>query len=227
MRMVDTAFIRLFRPIRDSFLKKFWNGKWPDTNIYYNARGKTIMITDILNESDEALKPLKDLVVARRWDKVSDPDWKIKQIWRWVNDNIQYKGDFGVWKRTEYWQYASETFDLRTGDCEDGTILLYQLARLAGIPEFRMRICAGNVTDPSNSSRVVGHAYLIYLHEGKNLWYTVDWTYYFRENWNDFAIVPHGYRKEKYQGIWWAFNGKNQWALHNMLFVAYGKLIRI
>ncbi len=47
---------------------------------------------------------------------------------RWVRENITYKED----EQFDFWQYPSETLARRTGDCEDGAILLANLFRACG-----------------------------------------------------------------------------------------------
>ena len=49
----------------------------------------------------------------------------LNDIMNWCFDNIKYKIDIGG---KEYWQTPQETYDLRTGDCEDYVILFMQFA---------------------------------------------------------------------------------------------------
>lgn len=55
-------------------------------------------------------------------------------IQNWLSQNIQYKTDQSVHGVDEYWQTPSETYALRSGDCEDWAILMMYLIRtnLAG-----------------------------------------------------------------------------------------------
>ena len=50
----------------------------------------------------------------------------------WVGNNIQYKYDDDVHGVRDYWQFGKETVALKTGDCEDFSILLCSLLRAAG-----------------------------------------------------------------------------------------------
>lgn len=50
----------------------------------------------------------------------------------WVGNNIQYRHDDEVHGVQEYWQFSKETMTLKTGDCEDFSILLCSLLRAAG-----------------------------------------------------------------------------------------------
>jgi len=50
----------------------------------------------------------------------------------WVGSNIQYRSDSEIHGEREYWQFPNETIPLRTGDCEDFSILLCSLLRADG-----------------------------------------------------------------------------------------------
>jgi hypothetical protein len=65
-----------------------------------------------------------------------DPDLPIsydfatlEEAWTYVARNINYKHDTD----DEYWQTPSETYTLKTGDCEDKAILLMHLMDRLGI----------------------------------------------------------------------------------------------
>jgi predicted transglutaminase-like cysteine proteinase len=50
----------------------------------------------------------------------------------WIGSNIQYRSDSEIHGEKEYWQFSNETIQLRTGDCEDFSILLCSLLRANG-----------------------------------------------------------------------------------------------
>jgi len=50
----------------------------------------------------------------------------------WVGNNVEYRGDPEIHGEREYWQFSNETIQLRTGDCEDFSILLCSLLRADG-----------------------------------------------------------------------------------------------
>lgn len=60
-----------------------------------------------------------------------------------LGDSISYQYDTRAWGENEFWQFASETRVMRTGDCEDKAILNHIGARIAGIPYEMLRITAG------------------------------------------------------------------------------------
>jgi predicted transglutaminase-like cysteine proteinase len=50
----------------------------------------------------------------------------------WVGNNIQYRSDSEIHGERDYWQFPNETIQLRTGDCEDFSLLLCSLLRADG-----------------------------------------------------------------------------------------------
>jgi hypothetical protein len=58
------------------------------------------------------------------------PNWMALRDW--VGNNIDYRDDSTVHGKTEFWQLPKETLQLRTGDCEDFSILLCSLLRANG-----------------------------------------------------------------------------------------------
>lgn len=60
-----------------------------------------------------------------------------------LGDSISYTYDQNSWGENEFWQFASESRVMTTGDCEDKAILNYIGARIAGIPWEMLRITAG------------------------------------------------------------------------------------
>lgn len=69
------------------------------------------------------------------------PDWI--EIRDWVANNIEYTADNEVHGVAEYWQFPNETLTLRTGDCEDFSILLCSLLRANGWDENEVYVVLG------------------------------------------------------------------------------------
>lgn len=100
-----------------------------------------------------------------------------------VKKKIIYKGDTQNWKVEEYWATAEETltgtsvvdgttYGPMDGDCEDGAILIYVLARLKGVPINRLMIIAGDVAGG-------GHCWCAYRPAEYPLnWVFLDWCYW-------------------------------------------------
>ena len=112
-----------------------------------------------------------------------------------------------MYGKPEFWQHPEVTLQMGIGDCEDGAILLASLMRVAGIPAYRVKLCAGWVKSKSGQE---GHAYVIYLADD-NKWYTLDWCYWPRASKANFKKNPHE-TNENYKEIWWTANDENSWA---------------
>ncbi len=50
----------------------------------------------------------------------------------WIGNNVEYTSDYEVHGEDEYWQFPNETIQLKTGDCEDFSVLLCSLLRADG-----------------------------------------------------------------------------------------------
>lgn len=78
--------------------------------------------------NDSGVVALKDKILR---DKLPVTlDWMALRDW--VGNNIQYKTDDEVHGVSEFWQFSNETMQLKTGDCEDFSILLCSLLRADG-----------------------------------------------------------------------------------------------
>lgn len=118
------------------------------------------------------IKYSKNIATGNNYDET------IINILRYISSNINYKRDSDQWKMTEYWQDASTTIDLGTGDCEDGAILMYIIARIKGIPENRLYLIAGDVKDLGDKTKIIGHCYLAYKPNNYPLNFQfLDWCY--------------------------------------------------
>lgn len=129
--------------------------------------------------------------------KGSNNDITIINILKWVHKYIKYKSDNVVWDMNEYWQTANETIIKSTGDCEDGTVLIYILARLAGIPEYQILCACGDVVGG-------GHAYCIYSADYDGIDKIIDWCYWY----DSIGIVKrkYAYTDKRYIKEWFRFN---------------------
>lgn len=180
---------------------------------------KSVQLKNWIKE--QVHSPTEELsALASKLKKNVDYDEQAILVLNWVAKNIRYVPDSTVWKMSEYWQTASETLQKKTGDCEDGGILIYVLCRLCGIPKNRLFIDAGDVDEPGTNT-TVGHAWCTY----KPIQYPtsfvfLDWCYYYVSrpvnDRNIFTIYDKkineynsGQRvKSKYKQIWFVFNEK-------------------
>lgn len=124
---------------------------------------------------------------------------KVRRVLRYVNDNITYTTDISKWNIEEYWQTCLETWTLKTGDCEDGAILLYCILNKLGVPDNLLRVVAGNVSGG-------GHCYVVFLSDEDGLEYPIDWCYWYTKSYG--MKIPYVTRtKYLYSlGEWFSFN---------------------
>ena len=101
-------------------------------------------------------------------------------------DFLKYKYDDLTAEVPEFWLFPFESIQSEIGDCEDGAILIAGLLINAGIPSWRVKVCAAQVmADPvvvPSETELGGHAYAIYLadrpdSERKLEWVILDWCY--------------------------------------------------
>ena len=125
--------------------------------------------------------PHLDLVKTADAFKGLKSDIKIVEIEKYVYQRTAYKSD-SRFCTIELWQYAYTTWKTKDCDCEDSAVLIYVLARLAGILVRNIQLVAGDVRDPRDSTKKVGHCYCIYRSEDLkpyfNKWFIIDATYF-------------------------------------------------
>ena len=163
------------------------------TRMYYIRPGKLEDLQKFMKKcmEDEVLEK-KAHVEFDFFSK--DYDYIAVNILRYVHNILTYKRDQEVWNVPEYWQTARTTYNKRTGDCEDGAILILTLARLVGIPANRIFLNAGYV---KYRNKKVGHAYVTYLGDDA-VEYILDWCYFYdsrriptrKRNWYDDRYYP-------------------------------------
>lgn len=166
----------------------------------------------INNQLSNASDKLKS--IASEIDTVKDSDEQVYRVLLYVRAHLTYTGDSNTWLMPEYWQTAEETITTWRGDCEDGAILTYILARLKGVPANRLLILCGDVKGG-------GHCWLAYKPTRWPLNYVfLDWCYWFDSNpldeRNKFYITETNKiieyinesttRASNYYTVWFGFN---------------------
>lgn len=187
----------------ESKTAKFWNDKWAKNKVTYTAQGFKADVRNLIFTKSHIL----DNYAKEISNGLSSNDEIVIKTLKEVKKLLNYKGDLETKKKTEFWQSPDETFQSKTGDCEDGALLLISLLRIIGIPAYRIKLCAGYVKNGD------GHAYAIYLADDDN-WYTLDWCYFGNESINNFKKKPHK-DNTNYGKIWWTANDKYTWAQNN------------
>jgi len=168
-------------------LEEYWNTNISPSTVYYYARRneKPQNVLEFFHKENDDI----EIITGTNNDVIAK-----KCLW-WVNKNIKYTQKLDKENKGEYWQYANETNNLRTGDYEDGAILMANMMIASGVPYWRIRINAGDVKGG-------GHAYVTYLKESDNKWYVMDWCYWYKSSGTLWKTA------EKYFGIWFSFNTK-------------------
>lgn len=95
---------------------------------------------------------------------------KIRQAVSWMKKNVTWMKDTDKWNMTDKWQTPQETMVDKTGDCEDGALLLYVLLRANGISDDELFIIASPVVGG-------GHCYLSWISDEDAVEYVIDWCY--------------------------------------------------
>lgn len=195
-------FMKFFHKEQDkNFDVDYWNNKWKKNSIIYKARGNyTMDVRNLILNKSVVLEPYTKTFKGSYDDKAL-------AILKGVKGLLKYQGDIKTNGLTEHWENPEITFQKRKGDCEDGALLIASLMRIAGIPAYRIKVCAGWVKTSSGRG---GHAYCIYLADD-NKWYIGDWCYYGNDSINNFKKVPHSDNKN-YEEIWWTFNDIHSWS---------------
>ena len=162
----------------------FIYNKWVKESVFYMFDSKTREAKNVSKFLAEQLDTysdiLEDIVEDNDWKKYNN-DTKITMIQTWVINNIDYISDRRQYKKVEYWANVFETLMSGKGDCEDGAILLFCLARKAGIPKEQIDLVAGDVSSG-------GHSWVRYVstHYPYGSFF-IDWCY-----WMDVREVNRG-----------------------------------
>lgn len=212
MKIDLRRFINLLRGRKDEhMLADYWDNKWPKQSLLYRAQGTLRRdVRNLVLSKSFLLQPIADNLKKSH----PDNDTRALEILKLVRNSITYKSDASVHNKVEYWQDPETTYQLKTGDCEDFALLITTLMVLSGIPNYRVKVCAGWVKDNSSDGKG-GHAYPIYLSERTNEWYILDGTYNYVLSIASFQNVSHKDLSTYYLDIWWTFNNEFAWAQHS------------
>jgi len=201
--------------VRDAY---YWNNKWRQAPVTYSGRA-------LRGSTENIACDVKDFIMTN--DAILTEiihDYRLKRnthnataqaIQKFVVDFLDYTDDEEGSSCPEFWQFPFESLQSGIGDCEDGAILIASLMIQAGIPAYRVKVCAGFVQE-SPTAPQGGHAYCIYLADrGRNdqSWVVLDWCYY-----EDSDIAPEDKPLAKrggyngcYGTLWFTFNNEHSW----------------
>ena len=194
-------------------LEDYWNNKHPKEKIIYDGRGMRnynkridIDVRQMVWEDDYILQG-----IVKKSNLVKETmDLTAHACQRYVCRHLRYIGDEKSSKLEECWQFPNETVLLKTGDCEDGAILMASLMLNAGIPSWRVRVTAGMVQE-APTAEAGGHAYVTYCREQDNNWVILDWCY-FADSKISVSNKPLANKVKYYKDIWFSFNNLFSWS---------------
>lgn len=199
--------------------KTYWNNKWEKRDVIYagrtlrkNDRPIQIDVKNFICANDAILKDIID----RRGLKKKTYNETAHACQKFVVNYMSYIADEQESGVEEFWQFPFETVAAKAGDCEDGAILMASLMINAGIPNWRVKVVAGNVR-PQPTAPEGGHAYCIFLADRDNgdmEWEIHDWCYY------EDSEIPTGQKplakeggyNHSYTQVWWSFNNEFSWS---------------
>lgn len=199
-------------PSRSELLKEYYNNKYPTIPILYSGRvlpGSNtrfnVDVRDFFSLNDQVLV---NMVNSLKMQTMTD-NQKALACLKWIITHFPYKSDTTNYSLGEFWCMPYESIAKKSGDCEDGAILLANMLIIAGVPNWKVRINAGMVLEPSTKMQV-GHAYVTFFDEENEKWVILDWCYY-----PNTKLIKdrEEYKKETlYQEVWFSFNNEYSWA---------------
>ncbi|TFF86763.1 MAG: DUF4332 domain-containing protein [Promethearchaeota archaeon] len=206
----------------------YWNNKWERAPIIYTGRalrGKSYRkqidadVKSFIKDNDAILWHVINQAKLRL-DTANNTAWAVQKF---VCSLLKYTHDDETEDCPEFWQFPFEAIQSQVGDCEDGAILIASLLINAGIPSWRVKVCAAQViADPvfaPSDSELGGHAYCIYLADKKDSerkleWCILDWCYLQDPDTpiEEKPLAREGGQEGAYKNIWFTFNDKYSWA---------------
>jgi hypothetical protein len=236
---IEYVPIKIFEKDYGEYGPEYWNIKWEKAPIIYTGRalrGESytkqidVDVKTFINKDDAILWHVITQLGLRR----ETPNETALAIQNFVCNFLKYKYDDISSDCPEFWQFAFESIQSEIGDCEDGAILIANLLINAGIPSWRVKVCAGYVqadpiVDPSDEEQG-GHAYCIYLADRPNSerkleWVVLDWCYLQDPEIpiEKKPLAGNGGMEGAYKDVIFTFNDEYSWA-QNALEVMEGRI---
>lgn len=224
----DYKPIEVFEKDYGQYGPEYWENKWEKAPIIYTGRAlrgefyKKQIDADVKTfiKKDDAILWHVITQVGLRRDTPNETAFVIQNF---VCNFLKYKYDDETEDCPEFWQFPFEAIQSEIGDCEDGAILIASLLINAGIPSWRVKVCAAQVmADPifaPSDSELGGHAYCIYLadrpdSERKLEWVILDWCYLQdpEVRIEEKPLARDGGQEGAYKDIWFTFNDESSWS---------------
>ena len=206
----------------------YWNSKWVTAPIIYT--GRALRGESYTKQIDVDVKAFMKRNDAILWHVLTqlelrkdNPNDTALAVQNFVCNFLKYKYDDLTSECPEFWLFPFEAIQSEIGDCEDGAILIASLLINAGIPSWRVKVCAAQVmADPvfaPSDTELGGHAYCIYLadrpeSDRKLEWVILDWCYLQdpEVSIENKPLARNGGTEGAYREIWFTFNDFNSWA---------------
>lgn len=190
---------KLHTRIQDKKREKVWRSKFSIRPIFYRAQnGNPRDVRTFLFDDSYILEAY---VKYYKLKGVNDEDTMINILF-WVQDHLHYVGDMINKGQVEYWQNPEDTIITMRGDCEDGAILIKSLSLVAGVPDWKVKILAGEVVGG-------GHAYCTFIRYDETQ-VILDWCY-----WPNRLPISHRKKREdeeNYKDVWFSFDKRHSYA---------------
>jgi len=222
--------IKPFEKDYGEFGPEYWNKKWEEAPIIYTGRalrGKSYEkqidadVKIFIKKNDAILHHVISQLELYK-DTANETAWVIQTF---VCNFLKYTEDDVTVDCPEYWLFPFESIQSEVGDCEDGAILIASLLVNAGIPAWRVKVCAAQVmADPifapaDEEGELGGHAYCIYLadrpeSDRKLEWVILDWCYLQDPDIpiEEKPLARDGGQEGAYRNIWFTFNNEKSWS---------------
>lgn len=187
----------------------WWTNRFPKKPVVYRAQHGHLR--DVRNFIFPRSYILDEAI--RRYNlRGTDDNSTVYKCLMFIIDAIKYVSDVDSRAQKEFWQYPEDTYARRCGDCEDGAILLKSLTLCAGVPDWKVKVAAGEVKGG-------GHAYCTYIRDDDTQ-IILDWCYWATRK--SIEQRPDILNEPNYYEIWFSFNNQYSYAETKVLY-AEGK----
>lgn len=228
IKPIEYVPIEEFKGDYGGYGQDYWNNKWEKAPIIYT--GRALRGESYRKQIDADVKTFIKKDDAILWHVITQvglrrdtPNETAQAIQNFVCAFLKYKYDDETVDCPEFWQFPFESIQSEIGDCEDGAILIASLLINAGIPSWRVKVCAAQViADPvfaPSDSELGGHAYCIYLadrldSDRKLEFVILDWCYLQDPEVpiEEKPLARDGGQEGAYKDIWFTFNDENSWS---------------
>lgn len=106
--------------------------------------------------NSQASNRVKDWQVLMEQIKSEAADDKLYAVNKFFN-GVDFKSDFIVWGKQDYWATPIEFLGVNAGDCEDYTIAKYLTLLNLGVPNEKLRFMYVTATNPKQAHMVLAY----------------------------------------------------------------------